>query len=87
MITKAKRRAGASLPEQPTLIAGAIANLKAARDTLRTCGCKNAADYVARAMKSAEGAHRHALRMQMQAYHAARHEEDQLDVERVLVQR
>lgn len=38
----------------------AIHHLKAARDLLRGAGANKAADYVARALKSAEGAARHA---------------------------
>jgi hypothetical protein len=38
----------------------AIADLKGARDRLRFAGANKAADYVARALKSAEGAERHA---------------------------
>jgi Cu/Ag efflux pump CusA len=37
-----------------------LADLRAARDTLRELGCAHAANYVARAMKSVEGAARHA---------------------------
>ncbi len=62
MITKAKRRCGAEPHEQWILIRRAIDQLKAARDDLRGAGSKNAADYVARALKSAEGALRHANR-------------------------
>lgn len=66
-ITKAKRRV--SMPHY--LIAPAIRNaldhLRDARSKLRAAGSKNAADYVARAMKSAEGALRHADRMSGQA--------------------
>lgn len=40
----------------------AIAHLRAARADLRDAGCKAAANYVQRALKSAEGAERHALR-------------------------
>lgn len=43
------------------LIQVAIVDLKQARDILRDVGCKYAADYVARALKSAEGAERHAI--------------------------
>lgn len=44
----------------------AIECLRTARDNLRKIGSKNAADYVARAMKSAEGALRHAERIAME---------------------
>ena len=44
------------------LISMAIARLHIARAFLRSAGAKNAADYVARALKSAEGAQRHAER-------------------------
>lgn len=60
MLTKAKRTAVVPAWHQPEMIARAIADLKTARNTLRDCGCSNAADYVARALKSAEGALRHA---------------------------
>lgn len=62
-ITKAKRRARYTGARGLTAIRTAIARLKDARDGLRGAGCKNAADYVARALKSAEGAERHAQRM------------------------
>jgi hypothetical protein len=41
-------------------IALAIADLKGVRDRLRFAGADRAANYVARALKSAEGALRHA---------------------------
>lgn len=41
-------------------IENAIRYLRAARNILRHAGAKKAADYVARALKSAEGALRHA---------------------------
>jgi hypothetical protein len=63
MSTKAKRRAKTPITHQPAVIQDAIRSMKYARGRLRACGCKAAADYVARAMKSAEGAHRHASRM------------------------
>lgn len=63
MTTKAKRRAERRLTAQPDAIREAIYHLKAARNSLRWAGSKNAADYVARALKSAEGALRHAERM------------------------
>jgi hypothetical protein len=44
------------------LISMAIARLHIARAFLRSAGAKNAAVYVARALKSAEGAQRHAER-------------------------
>lgn len=40
----------------------ALRSLKEARDCLRAAGAARAADYVARALKSAEGAYRHAER-------------------------
>jgi seryl-tRNA synthetase len=43
-------------------IASAINHMEKARDYLRSAGCSNAADYVARALKSAHGAERHARR-------------------------
>jgi hypothetical protein len=60
MITKAKRRATIAAADQPAEIQIAINRMCEARDILRACGAKNAADYVARALKSAEGAYRHA---------------------------
>lgn len=45
---------------RPELVAKAIATLKSARDLLAIAGAGNAADYVRRALKSAEGAKRHA---------------------------
>lgn len=63
MTTKVKRRAVAELRLQPMYIDNALLHLRYARKQLRECGCKRAADYVARALKSAEGAHRHADRM------------------------
>jgi hypothetical protein len=61
--TKAKRRARIVASFRPVVIRDALGDLKKARDKLRSCGCKNAADYVARALKSAEGAANHAERM------------------------
>jgi hypothetical protein len=60
MTTKAKQRAKVHPSAAPIVIKNALADLRSARDLLRDAGCKNAADYVARAMKSAEGALRHA---------------------------
>jgi len=45
-----------------TEIRAAIAKLREARDLLAHAGAKRAAEYVRRALKSAEGAERHALR-------------------------
>lgn len=45
---------------RPAIIADAIEHLKSARDLLTDCGAPAAADYVRRALKSAEGALRHA---------------------------
>jgi len=50
-------------PYQVELIEDAVKLLKRARDNLRTGGANNAAAYVARAIKSAEGAHNHAQRI------------------------
>ncbi len=41
----------------------AAAKIKSARDDLRKVGCKSAADYAQKALKSAEGAVRHAQRL------------------------
>lgn len=48
------------------LISRAIHQLKEARDDLRLAGADKAADYVARALKSAEGAARHARNLENQ---------------------
>jgi hypothetical protein len=40
----------------------ALCRLRITRDMLRACGSKPAADYVSRAIKSAEGAFNHAQR-------------------------
>lgn len=58
--TKAMLRATIRIEERPTIIADALADLHRARNYLRRCGSKKAADYVAAAIKSAEGAYRHA---------------------------
>lgn len=58
------------VPSNAELVAGAIVLVKAARDFLRQAGAKNSADYLARAIKSVEGAHRHALRMETEARRA-----------------
>jgi hypothetical protein len=63
MATKAKLYAPIPMALQPRDIGTAINYLKTARDLLRDCGCKNAADKVRRALKSAEGAERHAIGM------------------------
>jgi hypothetical protein len=49
-----------------------IAYLKNARDRLRYAGAKRAAAYVARALKSAQGAERHAMRGDVMAGRVAR---------------
>ena len=49
-------------PHQMDLIKAAVAHLMKARDHLRTAGAKNASAYVARALKSAQGAQSHAHR-------------------------
>ncbi len=69
-ITKAKRRAITTEPaEHPGIIADAIRHLRSARALLRQVGSKAAADYVARTLKSAEGAKRHAERMDYSTMH------------------
>lgn len=45
----------------------AIACLREAREALRVAGARKSADAVRRAIKSAEGAYRHALRAAMHA--------------------
>lgn len=42
----------------------AMSMIRNARDYLRAAGAANAANYAARALKSAEGAERHALRLE-----------------------
>ena len=63
MSTKAKRRCKIGPASQACVIRAARGKLAEARDYLRLARAKRAADYVARAMKSAEGAERHASRM------------------------
>lgn len=53
------------------LIENACLLLKEARDQLRTAGANNAAAYVARSLKSAEGAKSHAERALRQARNSA----------------
>jgi hypothetical protein len=48
-------------------VAESLHYLKLARDLLRLAGAPRARAYVARALKSAEGAQRHALRGDIQA--------------------
>lgn len=43
------------------LIRAAINNMRVARDSLRLANASKAADYVSRALKSVEGAERHAI--------------------------
>lgn len=40
----------------------AIKTLRTVRDELKVAGCRHSARYVAKALKSVEGAHRHATR-------------------------
>lgn len=47
-------------PTRCAFIADAVTLLKMSRDNLREAGCRRAAQYVARALKSAQGAMRHA---------------------------
>jgi len=47
------------LADRVDAIRNAIAGMRKARDELRAAGAGKAADYVARALKSAEGALRH----------------------------
>lgn len=61
--TKAKRESKYTGSEQVSLISTAREYLYVARDNLSACGSKKAADAVARAIKSADGALRHARRM------------------------
>lgn len=68
--TFAKRRCKLSPSGQAFSTATAVLNLKAARDMLREAGSKRAADYVARALKSAIGAMNHARRAAAEALRA-----------------
>ena len=43
-------------------IQAAIKTLRTVRDELKSAGCRQSARYVARALKSVEGAERHAMR-------------------------
>jgi hypothetical protein len=47
----------------------ACVEIRRARDRLRRIGAHKAADYVQRALKSAQGAHRHAERIDIRAVH------------------
>lgn len=49
-----------TIDRRPEVIGAAIEKLKQARALLVICGAGSAADYVRRALKSAEGAERHA---------------------------
>jgi hypothetical protein len=59
---KARRRSRLSDNDAIAAIDYAICRLHSARHMLRIAGSKPAADYVSRAIKSAEGAFNHALR-------------------------
>lgn len=48
-------------------VGAAIHHLREARDNLRLAGADKAADYVARALKSAEGAYRHARNLEFRS--------------------
>jgi hypothetical protein len=48
-------------------IGAAIRHLREARDSLRLAGADKAADYVARALKSTEGAYRHARHLEFRS--------------------
>jgi hypothetical protein len=50
-------------PSDSLHIDGAVEALRSARRLLRKAGATNAADYVCRALKSADGASRHARRV------------------------
>lgn len=63
MTTYAKRRAQVAAELRPQVTLFAIGHLKTARVELRACGSRRAADYVARAIKSAQGALHHSERM------------------------
>lgn len=56
------RRNRTDLPpyQREQMIRRALGELRLSRDILRRCGANNAADYVARAIKSVDGALRHA---------------------------
>lgn len=57
-----KRKTGWEYYKSAALIEMAIPGLRIARDRLRAAGAANAADAVARALKSADGALRNARR-------------------------
>jgi len=61
-VQKARQRSKVGVDMAPTIIEIALRHLRSARTSLREAGAKNAADCVARALKSAEGAKRHAER-------------------------
>lgn len=63
MSTRAKRAAKVARGRQPIEIHMALEQMRGARTRLRDCGCKRAAEYLSRAIKSAEGAYRHAQGM------------------------
>lgn len=56
--------------QQLTQIEAAVSRLREARGLLRDAGANRAADYVARALKSAEGAQRHAERRAQESVYA-----------------
>lgn len=60
---KSTGRSGVHPINRPVFVRNAIEALKTAREELRIAGANNAADYVARALKSAEGALRHSERI------------------------
>lgn len=56
-------------------IANVLGRVRTARNELRRLGATQAADYLARAIKSIEGAERHAHRCYSDAYYTARRQE------------
>jgi len=62
-----KPKKAGNLLTQGAEIGDAIRDLQRARDALRRAGASKAADYVARCLKSAEGARRHNMRLRSEA--------------------
>lgn len=62
--------------EKVSAIDLSLTHLRQARERLRAAGAKNAADYVARAIKSTEGAKRHARRRELDGEYADRESDD-----------
>lgn len=63
----------------------ALVKLREARDDLVAGACPAAADYVRRAIKSAEGALRHAERLEREQYYEQRRIEDRCGRESIVM--